>query len=298
MKLTLFLSAAALAVAVPAVAQDIDSTSNSGAAANSGSISGASSDANHQAQGQTQSADNKGIGTSESNSASQSGAVSGSSSHSGAISDQSQGQSSSNSNQLGQIAANSQGVEVTNVFNSTQRKRTYNGTNNAVPLAASSSFSSDYCGGTASGGASIAPIGVSIGGAAPTFDKSCQYLRLAEKAGMMSANWHNMGYPEMEGRMMAFATWATCMAGPHNDNRKKGYEANVVMEACLALGLLGSSTSPMSAPVKPAPAPEPQVMDSNGYPTPEAAERAKTPRGEMEYKSVPTVQGMPEAAAR
>lgn len=296
MKTHLLLSAALLAVASPSFAQvgDINSASNSGAEANSGSISGAESNGNQQSQANI-GGNNAGIGssTSESNS----GAVSGSESNSGAVSDQAQGQSLANTNQLGQTASNQQGVQVATTFNSYNRKKTINEvrTNAAVPLAASSSFSSDYCGGTASGGASIAPIGVSIGGAAPTFDRTCQYLRLSEKGGMMAANWHNMGVYDMRNRTMAFATWAMCMAGPEADRRKRTYDENVTMQACLALGLLGSPGSPMTPP--PAPIPEPKVQDSTGYPTPEAVERYKTPRGDLQYESNPVVQTPPIAMA-
>lgn len=286
MKFSYLVGTAGLALATPAMAQidDINSASNSAANANSGSVSGASADGNVQGQGQTQTANNAGIGSSASTSGSASEANSGSVSNSGAVSDQAQGQSLSNANQLG--ATNQQGVSVSNTFNSTNHKRSYVGTNAAVPLAASSSFSSDYCGGTASGGASIAPIGVSIGGAAPTFDKSCQYLRLAEKAGMLGANYHNMQQPDMSLKAMSLMAWATCMAGPQNDKRRKGYEENVVMQACLTLGLLGSTMSPMSPP--PRPAPEPATQTSTGYPTPEAVERYKTPRGEADPSATPS----------
>lgn len=298
MKTILLAAAAAIAISGSAFAQDTTtSTSGSGAEANSGSISGSSADGNQQTQGQTQAnigGNNAGIGNSASHSASNSDANSASNSFSGADSDQQQGQSSSNSNQLG--ASNQQGVSVSNTFNSTNHKRSYVGTNAAVPLAASSSFSSDYCGGTASGGASIAPIGVSIGGAAPTFDKSCQYLRVAEKSGMLGANYYNMQQPEMAGRAMSMMAWAVCMAGPQADNRKRGSDENVTMQACLALGLLGSGASPTSPP--PLPAPAPAVSQSNGQPTPEAVERYKTPRGDATiYESHPVIQAAPVAMA-
>lgn len=283
---TYLLLSAALAVATPVFAQDVTSTSGSGAEANSGSISGAQSNGNQQSQANI-GGNNAGIGSSRSNSESQSGAVSGSESNSGAVSDQAQGQSldNRNTNQLG--ASNQQGVSVSNTFNSTNHKRSYVGTNTAVPLTAAVSFSSDYCLGTASGGASIAPIGVSIGGSGPVADHTCQYLRLAQTGGMMAANWHNMGEMDMRNRMMAFATWSTCMAGPQADKRRKGNTDNAVMEACLRLGLLGSDGTPVSPPSKPVA--EPETV------TPQQVEKYKTPRGDLQYESNPVVQTPPIA---
>jgi len=305
--LSLFLGAAGIALIASSQyvsAQDTNITSGSDSTAVSGSQSGSQSASN---QNQTQ--NNAGIGNSESwsGSASEANANTASSAESngnlqgqdqgqsqtanGGASDQGQMQSSSNT------LANQQGVTVGTTFNTYNRKKTVQEfrTNAAVPLAASSSFSSDYCGGTASGGASIAPIGVSIGGAAPTFDKSCQYLRLAEKAGMLGANYHNMQQPDMSLKAMSLMTWATCMAGPQNDRRRRGTEENITMQACLALGLLGSDISPVSPP--PRPVPEPQVQQYNGQPTPEAVERYKTPRGELEYRSNPVIQEVPIAMA-
>lgn len=307
------------AASFPAIAQDttLNSTSGSDATANSGSQSGAASD---QTQGQAQTANNAGIGNSTSGSVSgseaYSGSVSGSESNGnqqgqsqgqsanndqgqsqGQSANNAQGQSSSNTNSLGQSATNQQGVQVATTFNTYNRKKTVQEfrTNTAVPLAASSSFSSDYCGGTASGGASAAPLGISIGAAAPTFDKSCQYLRLAEKSGMLGANYHNMQQPDMALKAMSLMAWATCMAGPINDKTRKGYQENLVMEACLRLGLLGSEASPMTPP--PAYVPPPAVQQPNGYPTPEAVERYKTPRGDLQYESNPVVQTPPVAMA-
>lgn len=282
--LSLAISASIISLSAPAIAQEATSTSTSGsgAEANSGSVSGAQSDNNSR---QAQQQNNAGIGNSESNSGSAS--FSDSASVSGAESNgnqqgQSQGQQSSltNTNQLGQSAqqGNQQGVTVNQTWNTKNRKVQEVRTNAPVYLTASSSFSSDYCGGTASGGVSAAPIGISIGGAAPTFDRSCQYLRVAEKSGMLGANLHNAGYVEMGARAFMLEAWATCMAGPEADKRKKGYTENATMQACLALGLLGSSASPPSPPAQRAP--EPAVSQDNGQPTPEAVERYKTPRGE------------------
>lgn len=290
--LSIVAGAAALGYALApscAFAQDINSTSGSDANAVSGSQSGAQSISD---QGQFQTANNAGIGNSESVSASGAEANSGSASWSESSgNEQGQSQGQSLSSQVGQQATNSQGVAVSNTFNSTNRKITEVRTNAAVPLAASVSFSADYCGGTASGGASIAPIGVSIGGAAPTFDHTCQYIRLAQTGGMMAANWHNMGEMDMRNRMMTFATWATCMAGPDADKRRRGTHENVVMEACLRLGLLGSEGSPLSPPA--VVTPQPAITQPDGHPTPEAVEQ---PRGELQYESVPVIQTPPIAA--
>lgn len=288
-------AAALLAIAAPdqALAQvgDINSASGSNATADSGSVSGASSD-----QSQAQQANNYGIGNSQSDSASNSVASSGSVSDSASSSDQGQSQGQSLSNQLGQTASNSQGVAVSNTFNTTTRKVTEFRTNAAVPLAASSSFSSDYCGGTTSAGASAAPLGISIGAASPTFDNSCRYLRVAEKAGMLGANYHNMGQEDMSGRAMSLMAWAVCMAGPQQDRLNRGgSNANVTMEACIRLGLLGSEASPASPP--PARAPDPAITQPSGQPTPEAVERYKTPRGDLQFDNRPVIQAVPIAAA-
>lgn len=301
MKRMILVALLASTAAAPALAQvgDINSTSGSNAEAVSGSQSGAQSD-NNSSQAQQQ--NNAGIGNSESNSASGAEAnanTSSSSSSFGNAQGQDQGQSQGQSQNTNQTASqgNQQGVTVNQSWNTTSRKKTVQEfrTNAAVPLAASSSFSSDYCGGTTSGGASVAPLGVSIGAASPTFDNSCRYLRLAEKAGMLGANYYNMKQPDMSLKAMSLMAWATCMAGPQQDKRNKGYHPNLAMEACLRLGLLGSESSPVSPP--PQPAPEPEIQQYNGQPTPEAVERYKTPRGDMQYESNPVIQNTPVAMA-
>lgn len=290
------LAALLVALAAPALAQDVNSNSNSGANANSGSVSGASSNGNTQGQGQSQTANNAGIGSSASTSGSNSGAVSGSTSNSGSNSDQSQGQSANNSQtqgqsaslSAGQQASNMQGVSVTNQFNSTQLKRTYVGTNTAVPLAASSSFSSDYCGGTVSGGASAAPIGISIGAAGPTFDKSCQSLRRAEKFGMAAANYSNMQQPEMAMKLMSLMVWSICTAdsaGPKADRATA-----TACEQILAMGPpmvppTGAYAVPPAPPLPP-PAPVTPLETQKPNITPAPTEPnydnlpPKTPRGD------------------
>jgi hypothetical protein len=207
-----FALALALAASSPAFAQT--STSGSNAGANSASNSGAASN-----QAQTQ--NNAGIGSSTSGSSS--GATSGSTSTSGST-------ASGNSQQQGQSATNQQGTSVSNTFNSQQRRFTKEEvrTNAAIPLTASSSFSSDFCGSTTSGGASAAPLGVSIGFSTSKYDQTCRSLRVAEKAGMLAVSANNMGFKDLSARLTALATWSVCTAnGVDTEN------------ACKTLALLG-----------------------------------------------------------
>ncbi len=240
---------AGICSAIPALGQTLESGSAS--SANSGSVSGSASQSNPV---------NINAPDNASTSNSQSGAVSGSESSSGSSSNQNQSMGS-----MGQMATNQQGVSVSNTFNSTNRKNSYLYTNTAVPLAASSSFSSDYCGGTASGGASAAPIGISLGLAGPVFDKSCQSLRRAEKFGMAAANASNMGQAELAGRLMSMMIWSICTA---DSAGAKSDKATAI--ACEDIGLLGSRSSeqPLPAPIS-----EPTVRTPTGYPTPEAVSR-------------------------
>lgn len=288
MKFKSFLGAAsAIALATtPALAQNSSSTSGSGAEANSGSISGSAANGNQQGQSQSNiGGNNAGIGTSRSASDSDSTAISGSDSRSNSNQSQSNDSrtttSTTQAQTQGQMATNQQGVSVQNNFISTPLKRQYIGTNNAVPLVASSSFSSDYCGGTISGGASVAPIGVSIGASAPRYDSSCRYLRIAEKAGMMGANWANLHQEDMAIKAQVLGTWAVCMAGPRGKDESESETA----KACMALGLMGSTASPPSAPpayVPPAPV-TPQAVIRSAPPEPDYSNLPpKTPRGENE----------------
>lgn len=233
MKASVLAISIALAFSASAHAQDLTSTSGSSAGANSGSAS-------QDASNQSQTANNAGIGSSTSGSTS--GANSNSASGSTSASDQ--GQTQGQTMNQGQSASNQQGVAVSNTFNSTSRKVSEVRSNAAVPLAASSSFSSDYCGGTASGGASLAPIGISIGGAAPTFDKSCQALRRAERFGQAAANAANMGQTELAGRLMSLMIWSICTS----DSKGVSAEASTA-QACAQAGLLGVPASPSSASV-------------------------------------------------
>lgn len=146
----------------PAISQqNLNSTSGSNSNASSGSISGAQSNNANSA--------NNNIGNSTSNSNSNAGAYSGSvsgASSNGNSQGQGQGQtqSSYNGQSQGQSANNSQGQSATQAngqattltFNSHAPNHVEVKTNTPIGLTASSSFSSDYCGGTASGGASAA----------------------------------------------------------------------------------------------------------------------------------------------
>jgi hypothetical protein len=282
MKLTI-VAALLLTSAMPAAAQvavnanDLTSQSASGAEANSGSISGAQS--NNTAN------NNQGIGTSENvnTSTSNSGAVSGSASESTSNSngnqqgqsmgqdqgqEQGQSQAQDQSQTLDSAQANSQGVTFNQTWNTKNRKTTEVRTNNAVPLTSSSSFSSDYCGGSVSGGVSAAPLGVSIGGAGTKFDKSCQSLRRAEKFGMAAVNALNMGQPELSGKLMSMMIWSICTSDSGGPDVEKS-----TADACNQLLLLGQTGS--SSIAQPAPGQTPNAkVARNGKITPEAATRA------------------------
>jgi hypothetical protein len=112
-------------------------------------------------------------------------------------------------------------------------------TNTSVPLAAAVSFSSDYCGGTASGGASAA--GISIGMAKPMMDGNCQALRRAEKFGTAAANAYNAGLKTMAGKLIVMQVWEICMAG--NDSVQ-----SLTAEACKRLVLVEDSDMPHNQP--------------------------------------------------
>lgn len=289
MKLTI-LAALLVTVSAPVLAQnanvnvnDLASQSASGAEANSGSISGAQS--NNTAN------NNQGIGTSENTntSTSSSGAISGSASESTSESnsngniqgqtqgqqannaqgqDQSQGQMQDQNQNLDAAQANQQGVTVNQTWNTRNRHTTEVRTNNAVPLASSSSFSSDYCGGTVSGGASAAPLGISIGASKQAFDKSCQSLRRSEKFGMAAVNAANMGQPELAGRLMSMMIWSICTSD--SDGTDRGQQT---AQACDRLLLLGSDHSVASAvPAQPLAAKAREARTKiNGQISPEAA---------------------------
>ena len=187
------------------------------------------------------------------NTNSTSGAVANSSSESAA------GASSDNLNVVN--PNQSVGVGFTQTFEASNIPRTTTQkvkTNAAVPLAAAVSFSSDYCGGTVSAGAS--GFGLSIGASGPKMDGNCQALRRAEKFGTAAANAYNAGLTDWAGKLIAMQVWEICMAG--ND----AVESRTA-EACEGLALLGGDRLPgtpqaavmqYQEPSPPQPAPAPQ----------------------------------------
>lgn len=193
---------------------------------------------------------------------SESNANSSSQSSSGAISDQQQGQSqgmqSSNANTTTAQQGNQQATSL--VFEAsvipTDTTTRWKG-NTTVALAAGVSFSSDYCGGTASAGASAA--GVSIGGAKPIMDGNCQAMRRAEKFGVAAANAHNMGFAPLAANLLAMQVWEICQAG--NDAK-----VSSTAEACVKLGLVGPGSMPhdppshSTLPADPPPAAQPKAQ--------------------------------------
>jgi len=140
-------------------------------------------------------------------------------------------------------------------------------TNAAVPLAAAVSFSSDYCGGTVSAGAS--GFGLSIGGSGPKMDGNCQSLRRAEKFGTAAANAYNAGLHDMASRLIVMQVWEICMA---ETNAKQDHEPRTE-GACERLGLLsGDIPQPRSEPAEPS---------QQSYPTPPQDYQPRQPRGEV-----------------
>lgn len=254
------------------------STSGSNSTASSGSLSGAQSNNANSA--------NNAIGNSSSNS--NAGAVSGSDSASssngnqqGQGQGQTQGQSANNSQgqqqSQGQMVGQANGQNVDLTFNSKSPDHLQVKTNTPVGLTASSSFSSDYCGATASAGASAAPLGISIGASGPRYDRSCQSLRRAEKFGMAAANAHNMGQPELAQKLMSMMIWSICMADTDVVVLPDGRRENATATACSAMGLMGQSSVaslPSPPPPPPTAAPNPRTADNTGKITPEAAIRA------------------------
>jgi hypothetical protein len=152
-------------------------------------------------------------------------AVSGANSDSASVSGASA--NSNQSSEQGNVQATMLNFEAAAIPHKTTQKFK---TNANVPLAASVSFSSDYCGGTASAGAS--GFGLSLGAAIPKMDGNCQALRRAEKFGVAAANAYSAGLTDMAGMLIAMQTWEICMAG--NDA-----VTSLTAEACEQIGLLG-----------------------------------------------------------
>lgn len=179
-----------------------------------------------QFQGQTQGALSNSASNSNANSASQSGSV--------ANSNQTQGQSVTSN--LGAQQGNAQSI----TFNTEQKKTTQLDTNTAVPLAAAVSFSSDYCGGVGSAGASAA--GISIGASKPFMDGNCQSMRRAEKFGVMAVTARNMGSTQTAAKLLAMSIWELCTSESNSEaspKHKRGKDGVPSTQAgCLHLGLI------------------------------------------------------------
>lgn len=113
-------------------------------------------------------------------------------------------------------------------------------TNTGVGLAAAVSFSSDYCGGTTSAGASAA--GITIGGSKPIMDANCQALRRAEKLGMSAVSAHNMGMRSLGAKLQYLSIWQICVSDP------------TLQDACFHQGVIaenGLINSQQATPVLP-----------------------------------------------
>jgi hypothetical protein len=129
-----------------------------------------------------------------------------------------------------------------------------------------------------SGGASAAPIGITIGMSGPKYDRTCQSLRRAEKFGMAAANAQNMGQPDLAQKLMSMMVWSICMADPDAVALPDGKRANATATACSTLGLMGQTSMASSASLPapaPAAAPAPRTADAHGKVTPEAAFRSQ-----------------------
>jgi len=150
----------------------------------------------------------------------------------GAFSDQGQSQSQGQSATQGNQQATSLVFEGTKIpRNTTSNVKT----NAAVPLAAAVSFSSDYCGGIVSGGAS--GFGLSLGASAPKMDGNCQSLRRAEKFGVAAVTARNLGSVEVSEKLMAMMVWELCTS---ESNARRGEKPPSSQHACEALGLVGA----------------------------------------------------------
>ncbi|HEY0820984.1 MAG TPA: hypothetical protein VGD46_19515 [Rhizobacter sp.] len=90
--------------------------------------------------------------------------------------------------------------------------------------AATNSFSSDYCGGTAQIGGSW--LTGSLGLQKQTFDPNCQALRRADKFGQQSAQVASYNQPQRRDALMAMSIWETCMSNPNT------------LKACKSMGLV------------------------------------------------------------
>jgi hypothetical protein len=168
-----------------------------------------------------------------------SGSNSGSSSNSGAASNSDQLQGQNQGQTQGQMLQSSQGNAQNITFNTTTPKKVEVMGNQNVPIAAAVSYSSDYCGGTASGGLSTS-LGFSIGGGKPVQDFTCQALRRAEKYSIVAATASNMGYKEWGGQLLSMAIFELCRATRNADSRD-------APDACGSVGLAGAGVKSSDA---------------------------------------------------
>jgi hypothetical protein len=197
------------------------------------------------------------------NSGSQSGAIS--------LSDQTQGQTQGQmlTATQGQAATQANGQSITFNTPAQPKKVTVeNQANQNVPLAAAVSFSSDFCGGTASGGVSTS-LGFSVGGSKVVMDRNCQSLRRAEKFSIIAATAHNMGYKEWGAKLLSMSIWEMCQS-EMNAGRSLGEAIPSTANACHKLGLYGDQ------PFPPAPAEAmPGLVQASVTATTQQQEQAK-----------------------
>ena len=170
--------------------------------------------------------------------------LSGSNSDSSSSSSSASGSQSNNANNVNIISSVPDQQNV-NATSSSIEKIDLDGqqhfkTNTMVGLAAAVSFSSDYCGGTASGGASAA--GITIGAGKPVFDENCRALRRAEKFGMAAVTAHNLGLRTHAAKLENLAIWQLCVID------------QTTQDACLELELITRKDMPSTKqplPVRP-----------------------------------------------
>lgn len=193
---------------------------------------------------------------------------------SGSNSNSISGSVSSATQNLGATQGNAQNI----TFNSPpQRERTRLDTNSAIPLTAAVSFSSDYCGGVSSGGASAA--GVSLGFSKPVVDGNCQSMRRAEKFGVMAVTASNMGDKTTASRLLSLAIWELCTAEANARPRGR-YGADGVPStesACLKMALVAGDALPpvVSNPQPVARADDRALVPPPATPNDDAAKKLK-----------------------
>lgn len=153
----------------------------------------------------------------------------------GTASAQVQTDSRSNSEAAAQAATNGVvqndlGVQVGNAFTfngGEQLKRTEVKTVGSAILGSfSSSFSSDYCGGTVQAGGGF--MGWAFAGGGQKFDKFCQRMRFVERGGQIYASLHDRGYHGQANSVMSVVIHAWCTSLPDEQ------------DACQQLKLIGT----------------------------------------------------------